>query len=87
LPGGLGTLDETFEILTWKQLGLHDKPILIINIDGYWTPFLSMIETIITNGFAQPTIRDLFHVVDTIEAALTAIAAMVPAEKADISHS
>ena len=38
LPGGLGTLDETFEILTWKQLRLHDKPIVVANIDGYWDP-------------------------------------------------
>jgi len=38
LPGGLGTLDETFEILTWKQLGLHDKPIVLVDIEGYWRP-------------------------------------------------
>ena len=40
LPGGLGTLDETFEIITWKQLGLHDKPVVLVNLDGYWTPLL-----------------------------------------------
>ena len=44
LPGGLGTLDETFEILTWKQLGLHDKPVIIVDVAGYWTPLLELIE-------------------------------------------
>ena len=38
LPGGIGTLDETFEILSWKQLGLHDKPIFLVDIEGYWAP-------------------------------------------------
>ena len=48
LPGGLGTLDETFEILTWKQLRLHDKPIVVANIDGYWDPLEGMTGYMIT---------------------------------------
>ena len=44
LPGGLGTLDETFEMITWRQLGLHDKPLIIIDIAGYWTPLLELFE-------------------------------------------
>jgi len=44
LPGGLGTLDETFEILTWKQLRLHDKPIALIDVAGYWRPFTALFD-------------------------------------------
>ncbi|HYG90539.1 MAG TPA: TIGR00730 family Rossman fold protein [Azospirillum sp.] len=67
LPGGLGTMDETFEVLTWKQLRLHDKPIVIVDVDGYWTPLVGMIEHMITRGFCQPAHRGLFTVVDRVE--------------------
>lgn len=67
LPGGLGTMDETFEILTWKQLRLHDKPIVIVDVDGYWSPLTGMIEHMIERGFCQPAHRALFTVVDKVE--------------------
>lgn len=67
LPGGLGTLDETFEILTWKQLRLHDKPVVVVNIDGYWDPMARMIDHMIAEGFAQPAHRNLFAVVNRVE--------------------
>ena len=51
LPGGLGTLDETMEIITWRQLGLHQKPIIIVNLNGYWDPMLIMFQNIIDQGF------------------------------------
>ena len=51
MPGGLGTLDETMEIITWRQLGLHKKPIIIANIDGYWDPMLRLFQNIIDQGF------------------------------------
>jgi uncharacterized protein (TIGR00730 family) len=73
LPGGLGTLDETFEIITWRQLGLHDKPIVVIDVDGYWQPFQAMVQHIIDQGFARPSILSLFKVVPSIEAAFAAI--------------
>ena len=76
LPGGLGTLDELFETVTWKQLGLHDKPIVIADIAGYWTPLGNMIEGIIEAGFADGAVRTLFTVVDDVEAILPALAAM-----------
>ncbi len=63
LPGGMGTLDETFEIITWRQLGMHDKPIVLINHEGYWDPFLHLIDHVIDNGFARPAARQLFSVV------------------------
>ena len=67
LPGGIGTLDETFEIITWRQLGLHDKPIVIVNEAGYWDSFLSLLEHMIGAGFARPTIRKLYSVVGRVE--------------------
>jgi uncharacterized protein (TIGR00730 family) len=67
LPGGLGTLDETFEILTWKKLGLHRKPVIVFNQDGYWDEMISLIDKTITDGFSQPADRVLFKVVTTVE--------------------
>lgn len=69
-PGGLGTMDETFEILTWRQLKLHDKPILICDIAGYAAPLLAMLEAAIAAGFAQPGIRDLYEHVHGVPAAI-----------------
>ncbi|MGH6990066.1 MAG: TIGR00730 family Rossman fold protein [Stellaceae bacterium] len=63
LPGGLGTLDETFEVLTWKQLGLHDKPVVLIDVAGYWAPLLKLIEAVIAAGFAPASSRTLFRTV------------------------
>lgn len=59
LPGGFGTLDEFFEILTWKQLQLHDKPIILVNVNDYWTPLLGMIDRMVESGFVRPLHRDL----------------------------
>ena len=67
LAGGIGTLDETCEIITWRQLGIHDKPIVIVNIDGYWTPFLEMINHIIGEGFMRKEDADTFVVVDSVD--------------------
>lgn len=64
LPGGFGTMDEFFEILTWKQLGLHQKPVVLLNTRGYWTSLLTLIDSIVERGFARETDRDLFHVVE-----------------------
>jgi uncharacterized protein (TIGR00730 family) len=68
--GGLGTLDETFEILTWRQLRLHDKPIVICDVAGSAQPLLAAIEAAITAGFAQPAIRRLYEVASGVAAAL-----------------
>ncbi|MCH8184137.1 MAG: TIGR00730 family Rossman fold protein [Proteobacteria bacterium] len=75
LPGGLGTMDETFEILTWRQLGLHDKPIIIVNEGAYWTPLLHLFDHISANGFARDGLSDLYTVVDSVDAVLPAIEA------------
>ena len=75
LPGGLGTLDETFEILTWKQLQQHAKPVVVLNVGGYWSPFEVMVDSIIGNGFAHPKVKELYSVVDTPAGVLPALAA------------
>lgn len=74
LAGGLGTLEEFFEVVTWKQLGIHDKPIIVINIGGYWDKLICSIEHIIELGFAKPHHRELFTVIDTPDNLLTALA-------------
>jgi uncharacterized protein (TIGR00730 family) len=67
LPGGLGTFDELFEALTWAQLGIHQKPIGILNIEGYFDPLLSMIDRAIEEGFVLPRYRRLIVESDEIE--------------------
>ena len=78
LPGGLGTLDEAFEIITWRQLGLHDKPILLIDSDGYWRPFKELIAHVIAGGFARPENARLVTPVPDV-AQIPAILASLPA--------
>ena len=76
MPGGLGTLDETFEILTWKQLGLHEKPVIIADIGGYWHHLTELIDHMIAESYAKPENRALFHVIDSIDELLPALEAM-----------
>jgi uncharacterized protein (TIGR00730 family) len=71
LPGGLGTLDETFEILTWRQLRLHDNPILVADIGGYWENLFRQIERAVGEGFVYAEEMRLFERHETIEAVLT----------------
>ena len=66
LPGGLGTLDEAFEILTWKQIGLHDKPVVFADIDGYWSPLVALIDNQIAERYVREEHRDLFRVAPAI---------------------
>ena len=74
LPGGFGTLDETVEMLTWRQLGLHDKPIVLIDLDGYWHPLSRLADHILESGFAQPSTRRLLCLVPSPEAAIATLA-------------
>jgi uncharacterized protein (TIGR00730 family) len=66
LPGGYGTLDELFEIITWRMLQLHDKPVVVLNIDGYWDRFQALIDHLIDEGFARPDSRQYFSVVNSV---------------------
>ncbi|MCP5085713.1 MAG: TIGR00730 family Rossman fold protein [Rhodobacteraceae bacterium] len=67
LPGGAGSLDEFFEVLTWKQLGLHEKPIYLLNVAGYWDPLVTLIDHQIEQGFADASLRKFFEVVATVD--------------------
>jgi uncharacterized protein (TIGR00730 family) len=68
LPGGLGTLDETMEITTWRQLDLHKKPVIILNIDGYWDPLLAMLDSVVAEGFMHNGHLQHFETVSSVEA-------------------
>jgi uncharacterized protein (TIGR00730 family) len=73
LPGGFGTLDETFEIITWKQLGLHDSYVVLVNVAGYFDPLLAFVRHALSEGFLTPRHLDLFEVVDRVEDVLPAL--------------
>jgi len=73
LPGGAGSLDELFEALTWRQLGLHSKPIYIINTNGYWGPLISLMNHVVTQGFADTSLLDYITVVPDAAAATLAL--------------
>ena len=76
LPGGIGTMEELFECLTWKQLGLHGKPIVIVNTDGFFNPILAALDKMAAERFMQPVHRnEMFTVVSEPEQVLSAIAA------------
>jgi len=66
LPGGFGTLDETLEILTWKQIGLHEKPLIVVDYKGYWAPLQKLIESIVTHKFATELDGQLIRFVPDI---------------------
>lgn len=70
LAGGLGTLDEFFEVVTTAQLGLHEKPIAIVNTAGYFGPLLALIHHVHATGFIYGDLTRLFHVVETPDAAM-----------------
>ncbi len=67
LPGGLGTLEEIFEIIVGRQLGYHHKPIVLLNVARFFNPLLAMIEQGIVGRFIRPRARDLYYVADTVE--------------------
>ena len=70
LPGGFGTADELFEVLTWAQLGLHAKPVGLLNVAGFFGPLLGWVDVAVREGFLRPEHRDLLTVADEPEALL-----------------
>ncbi|GMJ05642.1 LONELY GUY 5 [Hibiscus trionum] len=60
LPGGYGTLEELLEVITWAQLGIHDKPVGLLNVDGYYNYFLTFIDKAVEDGFIKPSQRHIF---------------------------
>jgi uncharacterized protein (TIGR00730 family) len=76
LPGGAGSMDELFEALTWRQLGLHAKPIFVLNQNGYWDPLLALMDQIVDQGFADASLRDFLTVVPDVDTLTTDLAAV-----------
>jgi len=86
LPGGLGTLDETIEIVTWRQLGLHEKPVVVVDIAGYWAPLRALLDHAIAQGFAPGRASGYFHFVSDIDEVLGILAALPEPTKAGDSR-
>jgi uncharacterized protein (TIGR00730 family) len=70
LPGGLGTLDETFEMLTWRQLGIHTKPIVIVSEKAYWRPLSDLVDAMRSAGYVREDHARMIRIVDSVEEAL-----------------
>ncbi|WP_089268974.1 TIGR00730 family Rossman fold protein [Puniceibacterium sediminis] len=73
MPGGAGSLDEFFEVLTWRQLGLHDKPIVLMNVAGYWDPLQGLIDHVVDHGFADESLKGFVQSEGTAAAVLDAL--------------
>ena len=78
LPGGCGTLEELLEIITWKQLGLFSKPVVILNIKGYYDSLIDLLERAVEENFMRPVYREMWKVANTPEKALEGIYATPP---------
>ena len=76
LPGGAGSLDEFFEILTWTQLGINKKPVYLLNIDSYWDPLIHLIEHMIKQDFADSDLLGKFQVMDSVADLETSLQAL-----------
>jgi uncharacterized protein (TIGR00730 family) len=75
LPGGIGTLEEVTEALTWSQLGLHKKPVVFVNTQGFWDPLFALFDRIAARNFARYGLKELYTVVATPDEVMPAIAA------------
>ena len=73
LPGGIGTLEEVLEAMTWSQLGLHRKPIIFVNTKGFWDPLFETFNKVYTHDFARYGLKELYTVVDHPEETMAAI--------------
>jgi uncharacterized protein (TIGR00730 family) len=80
LPGGVGTLDETLEMITWKQLRRHDKPIVIVDINGYWEKLDSLVAATIERGFAAPPTRALYTMVRSVDEVIDTLREQPPSK-------
>lgn len=79
LPGGIGTFEELFEVWTWRQLGYHDKPVALLNVDGYYDPLIDFLDQATTQGFIQASQRELLLVEDDASRLFARIAQAVEA--------
>jgi uncharacterized protein (TIGR00730 family) len=88
LPGGIGTLEELFEVWTWRQLGYHDKPVGLLNMNGYYDPLLAFLESSVRHGFMSDWLMDLVRVGTEADALLAELveASRLSAGKSDLSE-
>jgi len=78
MPGGLGTFDEAFEVITWRQLHLHEKPILLCDVAGWARPFAALIDHAVASGFTDARVRDMVEVIAGPEAVVDRLASLKP---------
>ncbi|WP_235079913.1 TIGR00730 family Rossman fold protein [Asticcacaulis sp. AC402] len=76
LPGGVGTLEEVIELMSWRRLDLHKKPVIFLNVNRFWDPFFILIEHTLTTQFTPANFRNTYQSVDTVEDVLPAISGM-----------
>ena len=86
LPGGFGTLDELFEIITWRQLGLHDKPIVVVNINHYWDKLAELLNHLVDSNYAAPEDLLMLKFVTSVEDVIPALKAAKQPEGDFLSH-
>lgn len=79
LPGGLGTLEELFEVLSWRYLGLHDKPVGVLDVDGFWQPLLGTLDHLRERAFVGDEQREMLVVASEVDELLDALVARAPA--------
>jgi uncharacterized protein (TIGR00730 family) len=79
LPGGLGTLEELAEVATWSQLGLHSKPVVLLNAGGFWDPLLAQLDLMSSTGLLKPASREPIRQARSAEEALSVLTAAAPA--------
>jgi uncharacterized protein (TIGR00730 family) len=78
LPGGLGTLDELAEVTAWSQLGLHAKPVVLLDVDGFWEPLIAQLDRMVSTGFIKPASRKLVRLALSAEEAFGVLASAEP---------
>jgi hypothetical protein len=86
LPGGIGTLEETVEILSWRQLGIHDKPVVLLNVGGCWDAFETLMRDRVEAGFCTSSDLELYEIVDGVPALLDAIRTARPPRSPSFSE-
>lgn len=82
MPGGVGTLDEAFEIMTWKQLGLHTKPIVFLNTEGFFNPMIAMLDHTVAEGFMKSWRKSLASMAKTVDEAIVMVSSGTPSKAA-----
>ena len=73
LPGGAGSLDEFFEVLTWRQLGLHGKPIILLSVDDYWAPLTALLDHVVDQGFADASLLGFVETTTSVSGTMSAL--------------